>query len=45
MKLIDPIVLGIAVNQKADNSRGIKSGKSLIKKYSGLSKTLFDDAD
>ena len=45
MKLIDPIVLGIAVNQKADNSRDIKSGKSLIKKYSGLSKTLFDDAD
>ena len=45
MKLIDPIVLGIAVNQKADNSRGIKSGKSLIKKYSGLSKTLFDDSD
>lgn len=45
MKLIDPIALGIAVNQKANNSKGIKSGKSLIKKYSGLSKTLFDDAD
>ena len=45
MKLIDPIVLGIAVNQKADNLKGRKSGKALIKKYSGLSKTLFDDAD
>ena len=45
MKLIDPIVLGIAVNQKADVTKGIKSGKLLIKKYSGLTKTLFDDAE
>lgn len=44
MKLIDPIVLGIAVNQKADNVKGIKSGKNLLKKYTGLNNTLFDDA-
>jgi len=45
MKLIDPIILGISSNQKADAIKKTKSGKMLLKQYSGLSKTLFDDAD
>ena len=32
-------------NQKGDAQRGIKSGKSLLKKYSGQYNSLFDDAD
>lgn len=35
MKLIDPIVLGISSSQKG--------GKTLLKKYGGMTKTLFDD--
>ena len=45
MKLINPIILGISTNQKADNIKGVKSGRNLIKKYSGLTKTLFDDKE
>lgn len=45
MKLIDPIILGIGSNQKANAVKGTKSGRNLLKKYSGLSKTLFDDAN
>lgn len=45
MKLVDPILLGISSKQKANNIRKTASGKSLLKKYSGLNKTLFDDAN
>lgn len=45
MKLVDPILLGFSSNQKANAVKKTKSGKSLIKQYSGLSKTLFDDAN
>ena len=44
LKLVDPIILGIAVNQKADPNKKLKSGKNIIKKYSGLNNSLFDDA-
>ena len=44
-KIIDPIKLGISSSQKADASRGIKSGKALIKKYARQYNTLFDDDD
>lgn len=45
MKIIDPIQLGIAPQQKANALLGQKSGKALIKKYSGMSGelSLFDD--
>lgn len=45
LKIIDPIKLNISPNQKGDAQRGIKSGKSLLKKYSGQYNSLFDDAD
>jgi hypothetical protein len=45
MKLINPIMLGISPNQKGDVNRRTKSGKSLINKYSGMNKDLFDDND
>lgn len=44
LKIIDPIKLNISPNQKGDAQRGIKSGKSLLKKYSGQYNSLFDDA-
>jgi len=43
MKIIDPIKLGISPNQKSDARRRIKSGKALIKKYSGDYGNLFED--
>ena len=45
MKIIDPIKLNISPNLKADANKKTKSGKSLIKKYSGSYLTLFDDND
>ena len=44
-KIINPIKLGISPNMKADASKGIKSGKLLIRKYSKDYLTLFDDED
>ena len=44
-KIIDPIKLGISSTMKANASKGIKSGKNLIKKYSKDYLTLFDDDD
>lgn len=44
-KIIDPIKLGISPNAKGDASKKIKSGKALLKKYSGAYETLFDDED
>lgn len=44
-KIIDPIMLAISPNQKADANKRAKSGKSLIKKYSHQYNTLFDDTD
>ena len=43
MKIIDPIKLRISPNQKADANKKIKSGKALIKKYSGDYGNLFED--
>ena len=43
MKIIDPIKLNISPNLKANAQRKTKSGKSLIKKYSGQYLSLFDD--
>lgn len=45
MKIIDPIKLSISPNLKANAQRKTKSGKALIKKYSGQYLTLFDDND
>ena len=45
LKIIDPIKLRISPNMKGDRSKGIKSGKSLIKANSGLYQSLFDDED
>ena len=42
LKIIDPIKLQISPNQKGDKDKGTKSGKALIKKYSGNYNTLFD---
>lgn len=42
-KIIDPIMLGISPTQKGDKSKGLKSGKLLIKKLSHQYNTLFDD--
>ena len=42
MKIINPIKLQISPNQKP-NKKGAKSGKALLKKYSGQFNTLFDD--
>lgn len=44
MKIINPIKLGISPNQKG-NGKYLKSGKVLIKKYSGMFNSLFDDID
>ena len=43
MKIIDPIKLGISPNQKADSNRKLKSGKALLKKYSGDYGNLFEN--
>ena len=45
MKIIDPIQLGISPQQKANTLLGQKSGKALLKKYSGMSNelSLFDN--
>lgn len=45
IKLIDPIELGISPNQKANSATGSKSGKNLLKKYSGCYESLFNDED
>ena len=45
LKIIDPIKLNISPNQKGDAQLGTKSGKVLLKKYSGSYSSLFDDAD
>jgi hypothetical protein len=42
MKIINPIKLGISPSQKGDPYR-TKSGKALLKKYSGITQTLFDE--
>ena len=44
-KIINPIKLGISPTTKADASKGIKSGKLLIRKYAKDYLTLFDDED
>ena len=44
-KLIDPIKLGISPNLKANPTNKTKSGKSLIRKYSGDYTSLFDDVE
>ena len=47
MKIIDPISLGIPPQQKANALLKIKSGKALLKKYSGMTTemSLFDNED
>lgn len=45
LKIIDPIKLSISPNQKGNAQLGTKSGKSLLKKYSGNYSSLFDDAN
>lgn len=45
MKIIDPIKLNISPNLKANPNKKTKSGKALIKKYSGSYLSLFDDND
>ena len=45
LKIINPIKLGINPNQKGNAKYGTKSGKSLIKKMSGMYQSLFDDED
>ncbi|WP_288980081.1 DNA polymerase domain-containing protein [uncultured Parvimonas sp.] len=42
-KIINPIKLGISPALKGNNIKKTKSGKVLIKKYSGAFNTLFDD--
>ena len=44
-KLIDPIMLGISPNQKGNSQMKTKSGKSLLKKYSGDYGNLFENND
>lgn len=44
-KIIDPIKLRISPNQKANSTRGTKSGKTLIKRHSRNYLTLFDAED
>ena len=43
MKIIDPIKLNISPNLKANAQKKTKSGKALIKKYSGQYLSLFED--
>lgn len=46
LKIIDPIQLGISPQQKGNPSKGIKSGKALLKKYGGGDTlSLFDDLE
>lgn len=45
LKIIDPIKLQISPKQKGDSNAGIKSGKVLLKKYSGIYGSLFDDLE
>lgn len=45
LKIIDPIKLGISPKLKPDNIKKTKSGKSLLKKYSGAYDLLFNDND
>ena len=45
MKIINPIKLSISPNLKANPNKKTKSGKSLIKKYSGSYLSLFEDND
>lgn len=45
LNIINPIKLGISPNQKGNAKAGTKSGKSLIKKMSGMYQSLFDDED
>ena len=45
LKIIDPIRLNINIKQKANNKTNLKSGKQVVKKYSGMYKSLFDDAE
>lgn len=45
LKIIDPIKLSISPNQKGDRNKRTKSGKMLIKKFSGQYQSLFDDAN
>ena len=45
MKIIDPIKLSISPNLKADANKKTKSGKAIIKKYSGSYLSLFEDND
>lgn len=42
-KIINPIKLGISSSLKGNNIRKTKSGKAIIKQYSGAFNTLFDD--
>ena len=44
-KIINPIKLGISPTMKANPSKGVKSGKLLIKKYAKDYLTLFDEED
>lgn len=45
IKIIDPIKLNISPNQKGDASKGIASGKVLLKKMSEQYNSLFDDVE
>lgn len=45
LKIIDPIKLNISPNKKGNARAGTKSGKVLIKQYSGMYNNLFEDAD
>ena len=44
-KIINPIMMSISPQQKANTQRGIKSGKITLKKYSHDYQTLFNDDD
>lgn len=43
LKIINPIKLGISPSQKGNVIHKTKSGKALLKKYSGITQTLFDE--
>lgn len=45
LKIIDPIKLRISPNMKGNKDKRLKSGKALIKQYSGQYQSLFDDED
>lgn len=44
-KIINPIMMSISPQQKADTMRGIKSGRITLKKYSHDYQTLFNNDD